>query len=242
MRLTDRLLELVFPRCCAACAAACPGDAFCPDCRADLVPCGGDLSVFDYLGPIGDAIRAAKYDGRSEAMPAVAAETARTLPRWLRDDPPDLVVAVPLHPRRRAQRPLDAPGLLAHAVARALGARIDRRAVTRTRDTPPQAGLSASARVANVQGAFAAKPRVAGLDVLVVDDVVTTGATLGAVGEALRKAGAARVRGFAAAGVAPGRHLLPLGDEAALSGGAVTKLGEQDRGEAARRQKERELR
>ena len=96
----------------------------------------------------------------------------------------------------------------------------------RLRDTPPQAGLSALERAANVQGAFAAHSRVAGLDVLVVDDVVTTGATLQAVADALMRGGAARVRAIAAAGVAPRGPLLALGDEAALTRGAVAQLGE----------------
>ena len=226
MSLTDRLFDLVFPRSCAACAEPCSGDAFCGACRADLEALPDSLGLFDYAGPVGDAVRAAKYDGRPEAMPAVAAEVARALPRALRDDPPQWVVAVPLHPRRRARRPLDAPGLLARAVGRSLGARVERRGVVRLRDTPPQAGLSALERVANVQGAFAAHSRVAGLDVLVVDDVVTTGATLQAVADALMRGGAARVRAIAAAGVAPRGPLLALGDEAALAGGAVAELGE----------------
>ena len=63
-------------------------------------------------------------------------------------------------------------------------------------------------------------------DVLVVDDVVTTGATLQAVADALTRGGAARVRAIAAAGVAPRGPLLALGNEAALTRGTVAQLGE----------------
>jgi ComF family protein len=207
------LLELVYPPRCAACAAPVRAEPFCATC-ADAVdpvppgcgrcglpgpddPCGGCRAAppaFDgvragglFGGPLADAIHAFKYGGR----PALA----RPLGAWLATrvalPPGALVVSVPLGRRRRIERGYDQAALLADALARAAGGvRRGRGAIRRTRETPPQVGRSRADRAANVAGAFAAEPTVQGRDVVIVDDVVTTGATAGAASEALRQAGA----------------------------------------------------
>lgn len=154
---------------------------------------------FDYAGPVGEAIRAGKYRGRPDALPFVARLLEAHVPDALRERPPDLVVPVPLHPRRLAQRGVHAPLLLARAVGRALDVPVASRRLVRTRDTPAQAGLDDRARRRNVRRAFAVRGEVAGREVLLVDDVMTTGATVDEAARTLRRADAAGVRVLAAA-------------------------------------------
>jgi ComF family protein len=123
---------------------------------------------------------------------------ARPLGRWLASrivlPPGAVLVAVPLGRGRRLGRGYDQAALLASALARATGARRLRSALRRVRETPAQVGRSRAARTCNVSGAFTATPSaVAGLDLVLVDDVVTTGATADAAAAALKKAGARSV-------------------------------------------------
>jgi ComF family protein len=116
---------------------------------------------------------------------------------------PAVLVPVPLHPRRLRERGFNQSELLAHALGRRSGLVVAPDALVRRKETPPQTGLTASARRSNVSGAFAVRRRsqVAGRVVVLVDDVVTTGATARACAAALRAAGTTEVRLVTAARV-----------------------------------------
>jgi ComF family protein len=105
---------------------------------------------------------------------------------------PDALVPVPLHPARIRARGFAPAAVLARALARALGAPAAP-ALRRVRDTPSQTGLDRPGRRRNVAGAFAPARPLPGATIWLVDDVVTTGATLGEAARVLRAAGAGRV-------------------------------------------------
>jgi ComF family protein len=126
--------------------------------------------------------------------------------------PPPLLVPVPLHPSRERERGFNQAELLARGLSRKLAetgrdspTSVEVSCLLRTRATPPQTGLSAAARRANVRGVFSVvfPERVRGRLVVVVDDVMTTGATLSACSQALRAAGAGVVLGLTLARATP---------------------------------------
>ena len=155
----------------------------------------GSTAAFVYGGAVARAIGRMKYEDR----PDLARPLADLL--WRAVEPVAdalrgaVVVPVPLHADRLAERGFNQSALLARHVARRLGARFGPLALARTRGTLQQASLEREARVANVAGAFVVRDRalVCGRSVLVVDDVQTTGATLDACASALVAAGASSV-------------------------------------------------
>ena len=196
------LLSLVAPRRCPGCDAPIEEDArFCGACEPLLERAGGALGThgaFVYGGPLADALRRYKYGGRTElAAPLGALLAAEACDRF--GGAIDVVVPVPPHPRRVAERGFDPSALLALAAARALGARYVPSAIARVRDTPPQASLARARRLSNVAGCFAVRAPLDEQRVLVVDDVRTTGATLFEMARAVDDAGAASIALFALA-------------------------------------------
>lgn len=137
-----------------------------------------------------------KYRGRQRLAHRLAERLLREPALAAVLDGDVVLVPVPLHPRRQRERGFNQCALLAEALGRGAGRPVLADALVRLRDTASQAGLTAAARRANVEGAFAVRRRgaVAGRVVVLVDDVVTTGATIGACARALRRAGVAEVR------------------------------------------------
>jgi len=144
-----------------------------------------------YEGTLRDLIHLFKYGRMKPLAKTLAAHMALALPR---DQKFDCVVPLPLHWRRRWQRGFNQSELLARLTARRCGIRMVK-AVRRTRATAAQAGLTNARRRENVANAFQVKkPRmVAGRRILLIDDVMTTGATASACALALKRAGAASV-------------------------------------------------
>lgn len=195
------LLRAVLPRTCPGCGGNLgSGAGLCAVCRDGLraeVSASSTLtrereahlvSLGRYDARLRRAVRALKYEGSREVALAFAGALAPAVPReWH----PNAVCAVPLHPSREQRRGYNQAELLARAVARELALPCSP-LLRRTRATRQQAKLHADARRANLRGAFeavaAVPPRV-----LLVDDVLTTGATLRECAAVLRGAGAERV-------------------------------------------------
>ncbi|MGO4882812.1 MAG: ComF family protein [Bryobacteraceae bacterium] len=142
-----------------------------------------------YEGTLRKLIHLFKYSGMRRLAQPLGALLADALPRGRQFD---LVTAVPLHWRKQWQRGYNQAELLTKAIARAR--RIPAgKVLRRGSSTRAQAGLSNAQRRENVASAFRARRRVAGLRILLVDDVMTTGATAAACARALKRAGAKSV-------------------------------------------------
>ena len=193
--LLGGFLGLVAPRRCPGCdeRSEC-GAVFCPSCTALIEPASESGAVFEYGGPVADAIQRFKYDARSELGALLGSAMAEEASRWA--GRVDAVVPVPLHWRRRRARGYDQAALLAKPIARSLGVPALLRGLRRVRNTPSQVDLPHAERQRNIAGAFAPSGLHALGRVLLVDDVRTTGATLGAASEALKAGGASEVHTF----------------------------------------------
>jgi ComF family protein len=195
---------LVSPERCAACDARVPHRTiFCPACVAtvEASPPGSEaLAPFRYGGAISEAIVRFKYQRRGDLARPLGALLLRALPHF-RNLEIDLVIPVPLHPSRLAERGFNQAALIARPLANALGVPLLARGLDRLRDTPRQATLDRALRLENVASAFVAREtkKVSARKILLVDDVRTTGATLRACSQALQKAGASYVYDIALA-------------------------------------------
>ena len=191
---------------CAVCGipfAAFYGEgAICPSCIARPPDYDRARAALVYDDASHGLIVGFKHADRTELAPTFAGWMARAGAALLR--PGALLVPVPLHPMRLAARRYNQSALLAGEIARRTGLRVSLDSLARRRATPPQKKLSAQARRRNVAGAFAVRGDVKNARLVLVDDVLTTGATLSAAAKALKKAGAARVDALVLARVVKG--------------------------------------
>jgi ComF family protein len=195
--------------CCRRCgvpfAHASQGGAekLCPSCRDRPPPWGRARAALRYDTQARRIVLPLKYGDRTEYAGALAPLMVRAGAALLRDA--ELLVPVPLHRRRLIQRRYNQAALLAHAVARLAGKPVLPDALKRTRVTVSLGDLSAAERARVVDGAFAVRTgragSVAGRKVLLVDDVLTSGATCAACTRALFAAGASAVDVLVAARV-----------------------------------------
>lgn len=181
---------------CLQCAIEHAGPS-CESCQLRPPPFSRTLVLGAYAPPLDRIVRAFKF-GRQPALgAALAAALAPIVQHELAKCPAGplspVVVAVPLSEERLAERGYNQSLLIARPLARALGLHVDLSALSRLRAGPPQSRLSPGARASNVDQAFSAAPYPHQRPVLLVDDVMTTGATLAAASHALIRAGAPSV-------------------------------------------------
>ena len=185
-----RVIGLLVPPLCVACGADAGRAApLCGECRAAMRPLTGashPWAAFAYEGPAGALVRALKFGGRAAVADAMAAQIAALAP-------PELlrgaVVPVPVHPAHSRRRGINHAAALGRALARRAGLPFAD-CLVRSGDPRPQVGRGRQARIRGPAGSIAIR---VGVDppsaALLVDDVVTTGATLAACIGALRVAG-----------------------------------------------------
>lgn len=223
--ILDRLLRLLFPSRCIGCGLR--GAELCDRCRLglpwlppELCPicstpsrlarichaCRTSPPILDgtraacrFDGPVRQAVHDLKYRGVRGRAALLAELVAEALDR--RPIAIDLLIPVPLAAGRRRERGFNQSELIAIGLGAQLGVPVSASTLVRQRETPRQVGRSAEDRHENVEGAFACREpeAVSGRRVALVDDVMTTGATLTACAETLKRAGATRVYGLVVA-------------------------------------------
>jgi ComF family protein len=192
-------LRLVEWPTCQRCAAAAPEASTalsdCPHCRGAKLRFDRTLALGSYEGLLRSWITRMKEDRSGLAARLLAELAWRRLGDHLADLKLDVVVSVPMHALRRWRRGVDPPAVVAHHVARKLRIPAAVRMLKALRNIPPQLGLSRPARFRNVAGEMAVRPGylLQAAHVLVVDDILTTGATASEAARALKRAGAKEV-------------------------------------------------
>lgn len=177
---------------CRLCAQPLPVAGVCGHCLRGPPPQDAAYATFRYAPPLDRLVQGLKFGrrlGLARLTGALLAQAA-TAQQWPR---PDLLIPVPLHDARLRQRGYDQAQVLAREVGQRLDIPVDWRAGRRLRATAPQSGLDRASRQRNVRGAFAVTRPLAAAHVAVLDDVMTTGATVGALVTAIKRAGVARV-------------------------------------------------
>ena len=219
--------DLLLPPHCAYCEAATMGSLICDACACELPwnapacpscalpsttgsPCSACLqrappfdsayAAFRLEAPIQQSVHGLKYSARFLDADLLAATMAEALAA--RGEPlPTLLIPVPLHQRKLFKRGYNQSLELAHALGKRLRIPVDATAARQLHATPDQIGLSAAKRRRNLKGAFQVDALVAGLHIALLDDVMTTGATLSELARAAKAAGAMRVEAWAVARV-----------------------------------------
>jgi len=220
-------VQRIWPRTCVLCGAGIASGSACPGCRADLpwLPeahcpqcakptpaartCGDCLAhpprfdrvqaAFAYAFPVDAVIQRYKYAGQLALGSLLAGSLAECV------DPVgvDLIVPMPLAPARLAERGFNQSLELARVVAARHGLALAPHACRRVKDTPPLAALPWEERAKSIRGAFVCDADLGGRTVAVVDDVLTTGATMNELARNLRKAGAKTVIALVVARTVP---------------------------------------
>ena len=201
--ITDSALRALFPTRCALCGRE--GDLICVSCQKTFPPrldpdsppkltaIRAARSVWPYEGSVREIVRKYKYNGLSSLAPVLAEQMVDVFTEW--NIYVNVVAYVPIHPSRLRERGFDQAERLARELSQLVGVP-PVSAVVRERETAVQArAMSAAQRADNVRGAFSVPDSdlVRRADVLLIDDVLTTGATLSEAARALRRAGARTV-------------------------------------------------
>lgn len=188
---------LTTPR-CPLCALPTHNGDVCGRCLKRRPQFDRTLAVFAYAFPLDKLVQALKFGERLMLVHALADSLAQRV-----EARPDCIIAMPLHPFRLRERGFNQSIELARRVANRLDIPLLPHACQRVRDTPPQSALKWKERGKNMRKAFTCTQDLSGNHVAVVDDVMTSGASLNEVSIALRRAGAREVSAWVIARTLP---------------------------------------
>ena len=183
---------------CEACCAALPSWGTCPSCARRSPDWDAIHVPLRYTEPVTGLLHELKYQGRIQqavALGSLLAESVMRRTTWL----PDVLLPIPLHHSRIRSRGFNQAELVARKTGALLGIPVDNSLLYRTRDTPSQTNLDERGRRKNLKNAFAVSASGRYDAVAVVDDVITSGATMGAACRVLRRHGYSRVSVWAIA-------------------------------------------
>lgn len=166
----------------------------CENCRSHEFCVDRGFALYPYNERMQKAIRNLKYRGELAGGEYFADQMSAGYGAWVRRISPDVLIPVPIHKRRMRFRGFNQAACLAVRIGQRLGIAVDLNYLIRTGNTKPQKGLGGRARINNLQKSFSVVGENAAYrNILLIDDIYTTGATLEACGRILREAGAKRV-------------------------------------------------
>ncbi|MBE9610736.1 ComF family protein [Chitinilyticum piscinae] len=178
---------------CPVCAQPSPGGGHCGHCLSKPPAFAACHALFAYQPPLSELILAGKYGQRWSLWPLLGTLMAAHAPRLQQQA---VLLPMPLHASRLRERGFNQAQELASAIAQHSGLPLELGWLARRRDTGHQSRLSRRERERNLRQAFSTSPAVAGREIVLIDDVLTSGATLDAAARALLTAGASRVSGW----------------------------------------------
>ncbi len=197
------LQAVFYPLFCAGCGRKIDQDIFCANCASQLQNTPAQTishirSAADYRYPLNRAICSFKYNGQTWLAKELAAMMVKQFPLFYQDKRIDCLIPIPLFPARQRSRGFNQSELLAREIGNNFSLPVLTGTLLRTRNTDSQVRLARGNRLKNVAGAFLVrKPQdIQKKNCLLVDDVVTTGATLNACRHTLLAAGASQALGF----------------------------------------------
>ncbi len=183
---------------CESCRRPLAHPGTCGDCQRARPPWQGMVVPFHYADPVSRLLHRLKYDRCLRHVAPLAMALAEQVHRQCAVLP-DVIAPVPLHPRKLRSRGFNQSALLARETGRLLGVAVDQDLLIRTRETPSQTRLDVAAREKNLHDAFAVRGAGRYDAVAIIDDVITSGATLRATCRALRRQGLSQIDAWAIA-------------------------------------------
>ena len=209
--ICDRILKRQEKHCCQECMSGLPwigkqyclkcgkpvaGDTqeYCPDCQKYEHFFDQGTAPFVYSDALRHSIYRMKHENRRDYLDFYAWTMAAACRRYLRSWRPQLILPVPMHRKRKRKRGYNQSELLAKKISRYLGIPYDAELLKCVRETGEQKTLGRRERMQNLKGSFSVTKELNGIkNILLVDDVYTTGSTIDEIGRTLKDAGAERV-------------------------------------------------
>ncbi len=188
---------------CSVCAVPVTGSSICGACLAEPPAFGRCVAAFEYAFPIDALLQSLKYRSNLAMARVLADLLAMRIISTLDTARPDYIVPMPLHAARLRERGFNQALEIARRVSKSIRVPLLPGACERIRDTPSQTQLPWKAREKNVRGAFACEANLSGKRIAMLDDVLTTGASLNELAKLLRSRGATHVSAWVLARTLP---------------------------------------